>query len=682
MTIQLDEPAALHHVPHRHPDHRRLQPAGVVRRTPPSSAPTPSRASRSGATATAPRRSGSSSPAPATPSAACSSTTSTGASCSTAPTPTTTASSATGSASHAPAATPPSGNFAVVRQHGRQRQPHRHARPSPTATSSATTPTPSRTTARAPTATSSRTTCCASRPTGARAPCATGIDHNFGPKNDLIGGDGQYERNVIGPTYAPGHRVLARLGPGPAATRGHHHDLPDQRQQRHRQLGRLPDGRQLRPQLPLRPQLLVRPTTARASTSTTARSTTTSCATTSPRPTTASRSWRPTRPATSSGATSSAWRPTVTRAADRLGHQDPLGGHARDHLRQHHPQRGAGRHRAGPEHGLQRAHQPQHRHRHQRPGHLPGAHRRAARTKGANTLLRRRRSSRRDHRRRSAARASRAPRSRSTGRAGRPASRACPSSSWAMPRSSSDGTWKLDHLGRRRRRPGHRAPDPDRRQHLRAWHQRGRRRRPPSRRSRAMSSSRTTSDAPSAAAGATSTRVAPGPSRAPPRTSPSMAPPGRVSRCRRRHPRGPRGRRRRRRTWTVTGTVTFDRVPVGTSAYAYVLARANGTNAYRAAIRVATGGLVYVQLKKALSNVESNIGSEVAVPGLSSRPAAPSGSGYELVGTDLSLRVWDATGSEPADLDGDRLGQHGRAPGCRQRRAADLLRQLRLATDR
>ena len=53
-------------------------------------------------------------------------------------------------------------------------------------------------------ATSSRTTSCASDPTGARAPCSTGIDHNFGPKNDLIGGDGQYERNVIGPTYLQG----------------------------------------------------------------------------------------------------------------------------------------------------------------------------------------------------------------------------------------------------------------------------------------------------------------------------------------------------------------------------------------------------------------------------------------------------------------------------------------------
>ena len=97
----------------------------------------------------------------------------------------------------------------------------------------------------------------------------------------------------------------------------------------------------------------------------------------------------------------------------------------------------------------------------------------------------------------------------------------------------------------------------------------------------------------------------------------------------------------------VTGTLTFDKVPAGTSAYAYVLARASGTNAYRAAVRVSSGGLVYVQLKKAVSNVESNIGSEVAV-GLTLTPGSPIGFRFRVVGTNLSLRAWDATGSEPA----------------------------------
>ena len=38
------------------------------------------------------------------------------------------------------------------------------------------------------------------RPNGLGAVCHTGIDHDFGPKNGLIGGLGPNERNVIGPT--------------------------------------------------------------------------------------------------------------------------------------------------------------------------------------------------------------------------------------------------------------------------------------------------------------------------------------------------------------------------------------------------------------------------------------------------------------------------------------------------
>jgi len=41
-------------------------------------------------------------------------------------------------------------------------------------------------------------------PSGARATCSTGIDHDFGPKNGLIGGSGTNERNVTGPTLLNG----------------------------------------------------------------------------------------------------------------------------------------------------------------------------------------------------------------------------------------------------------------------------------------------------------------------------------------------------------------------------------------------------------------------------------------------------------------------------------------------
>jgi CSLREA domain-containing protein len=44
-------------------------------------------------------------------------------------------------------------------------------------------------------------------PGGGRAPCTTGIDYNFGPKNSLIGGTGPNERNVFGPTSLNGIEI-------------------------------------------------------------------------------------------------------------------------------------------------------------------------------------------------------------------------------------------------------------------------------------------------------------------------------------------------------------------------------------------------------------------------------------------------------------------------------------------
>ncbi len=98
----------------------------------------------------------------------------------------------------------------------------------------------------------------------------------------------------------------------------------------------------------------------------------------------------------------------------------------------------------------------------------------------------------------------------------------------------------------------------------------------------------------------------------------------------------------------ISGTITLDRVPTGSNAFAYVLARASGNDAYRASIRVATTGKVYVQLKKAVSSVESSVSSEVAVAGLTLAAGSPIGVRLRVVGTDLSLRVWDATGGEPS----------------------------------
>ncbi|MDQ3127922.1 MAG: hypothetical protein M3Q66_05630, partial [Chloroflexota bacterium] len=56
-------------------------------------------------------------------------------------------------------------------------------------------------------------------PSGATAICSTGIDHNFGPKNGLIGGTGTNERNVFGPSKLQGIEYSHGYNPtGPPGT--------------------------------------------------------------------------------------------------------------------------------------------------------------------------------------------------------------------------------------------------------------------------------------------------------------------------------------------------------------------------------------------------------------------------------------------------------------------------------
>ncbi len=97
---------------------------------------------------------------------------------------------------------------------------------------------------------------------------------------------------------------------------------------------------------------------------------------------------------------------------------------------------------------------------------------------------------------------------------------------------------------------------------------------------------------------------------------------------------------------------------------AYVLARASGNNAYRAAIRVSTDGLVYAQLKQAVSNVEVEHRQRGGRDGLTitaGTPSVPAGSGrLRPAPSGLGGRRY-----RTGHLDGDRHGQHGRAPGSR-----------------
>ena len=106
-----------------------------------------------------------------------------------------------------------------------------------------------------------------------------------------------------------------------------------------------------------------------------------------------------------------------------------------------------------------------------------------------------------------------------------------------------------------------------------------------------------------------------------------------------------------------TGRVSVGAIPTGGNTFAYILARANATNAYRGAIRVSTAGTVFVSIKKVIDKVESTVSSEAAT-GITVTPGSNLRFRFEVVGTDLRLKVWEGGSTEPdawsvTGVDGD-----------------------------
>ena len=215
--------------------------------------------------------------------------------------------------------------------------------------------------------------------------------------------------------------------------------------------------------------------------------------------------------------------------------------------------------------------------------------------------------------------------------------------------AASNGTWSVSLSGRRERRPRDRPPDPHGRRHLRARRQHARGGRHPARHPRPTRSpqdafERTLNGAWGDAAfggtwayGGSQADFSVAAARAA-----SARPPASPAR---------RGCGIGAADVIVTGSVAFDRLPVGGNAFAYVLARQNGTTAYRASIRVSAAGGVYVQLKRAVGGAESNITSESAVAGLTAAPGARLAFRFRVVGDQLRFRVWAASGAEPDTWD-------------------------------
>jgi hypothetical protein len=96
----------------------------------------------------------------------------------------------------------------------------------------------------------------------------------------------------------------------------------------------------------------------------------------------------------------------------------------------------------------------------------------------------------------------------------------------------------------------------------------------------------------------------------------------------------------------VTGKTAINRLPVGGSVWTHILARANATSAYRAAIRISPTGGIFVQLKKVLDRVESNISPEVNT-GLVAKANGMIRFRFQVVGKVLKFRVWAGGTTEP-----------------------------------
>jgi hypothetical protein len=94
-----------------------------------------------------------------------------------------------------------------------------------------------------------------------------------------------------------------------------------------------------------------------------------------------------------------------------------------------------------------------------------------------------------------------------------------------------------------------------------------------------------------------------------------------------------------------------NKTPIGGAHYVYGIARrVSATNAYRIKVRIAPAGGVYVQATALVGNVETSIGTEVLVPGLTHAPNAFIRVRAQLTGTNpttIRIRAWADAATEP-----------------------------------
>lgn len=102
---------------------------------------------------------------------------------------------------------------------------------------------------------------------------------------------------------------------------------------------------------------------------------------------------------------------------------------------------------------------------------------------------------------------------------------------------------------------------------------------------------------------------------------------------------------------SITGRLSVDRLPGAGNLFGYIDARANGTTSYRGTIRVASSGAVFAQLRKSVNGAETAVLPEAPVPGVSAAGSAWLAFRFEVAGDTLRLRVWAGGDAEPSTWD-------------------------------
>ncbi len=101
----------------------------------------------------------------------------------------------------------------------------------------------------------------------------------------------------------------------------------------------------------------------------------------------------------------------------------------------------------------------------------------------------------------------------------------------------------------------------------------------------------------------------------------------------------------------LTIQVRTDKTAAGSNQWIYVPVRIQGTNEYRPKVRLATNGTVFVGASQVLANVETTIGSEIAVPGLTHAANQPIWLRARITGTNpttIRVKAWANGSLQPA----------------------------------